>query len=231
MKELIAESAFFGMLLTLACYQFGCFLQRKFPIALCNPLLISILLCIGLLLLLNIPYDSYAAGAQFLSYLLTPATVCLAIPLYQQLSVLRQNWPAICAAVLAGVLASLIGIYLCSRLFSFNQAQYLSLLPKSITTAIGLGLSEEFGGIPSFTASAIILTGIFGSIIAQGACKWLGITHPIARGLAIGCASHAIGTSRALELGETEGAMSSLAIAVSGLLTALLMGIFAALPL
>lgn len=231
MKEFLMESAFFGVLLSLACYQVGCFLQRKCKSPLCNPLLISILLCIGLLLLLDIPYSSYAAGAQPLSYLLTPATVCLALPLYRQLTVLRQNWPAICAAILAGVLASLGSIYIFSRLFSFDRAQYLSLLPKSITTAIGLGLSQEFGGIPSFTASAIILTGIFGSMIAQGACKLLKITHPVARGLAIGCASHAIGTTKALELGETEGAMSSLAIAVSGLFTALFMSVFAALPL
>ena len=154
-----------------------------------------------------------------MSYLLAPATVCLAIPLYQQLQLLKKNWKAVLLAALAGAAASMLSIYLLSLIFGLTHEQYITLLPKSITTAIGMGVSEEAGGIVTLTVISIIITGILGNIIADWLFQIFKIEEPIAKGLALGTAAHAIGTAKALELGEIEGAMSSLSIAVAGLLT------------
>ena len=182
---------------------------------------------IGVLLLLHIDYKSYNAGAQYLSYLLTPATVCLAIPLYEQLSLLVRNVKAILIGIIAGVLASVGSVFGLCLLFGLGHEYYVTLLPKSITTAIGMGVSEELGGIVTISVSVIIITGVIGNIIAETVCKLFRITDPVAKGIAIGSASHAIGTARALEMGEVEGAMSSLAIAVAGLITVAASSIFA----
>lgn len=219
MKSLLADSAYFGVLLSLAAYGIGMALRKRFKRAIFNPLLIAIVLTIGALLLLDIPYESYNTGAKYLSYLLTPATVALAIPLYEKLQLLKKNYRAILLGILSGVLTSMSCVLLLALLFGLNHAQYVTLLPKSITTAIGVAVVEEMGGYPSIAAAVIIITGVLGNIFAEGFLKLLRITDPIARGVAIGTASHAIGASRAMELGEIEGAMSSLSIAVAGLMT------------
>ena len=215
----IFSSAFFGVIISIAGYALGVYLRKKFKRSFINPLLISVVFVIGVLLLLGIDYDTYNIGGQYISYLLTPATVCLAIPLYQQLHLLRKHKKAVALGIVAGVLSSLGSILALAYLFGLSHEQYVTLLPKSITTAIGIGVSAELGGIETITVAVIILTGIFGNIVAEGVFKLFRITHPVAMGLALGVSSHAIGTAKALELGEVQGAMSSLSIAVAGLLT------------
>ncbi len=227
MKDILFSSVFFGVFVSLFGYELGVLLKKKLKWAILNPLLIAIIFVIVVLRLLKIDYQTYYDGAQYLSYLLTPATVCLAVPLYEQLMVLKRHWKAILTGVISGVLSSLTSILILARLFSLSHEQYVTLLPKSITTAIGMGVSEELGGIVTVTVAVIIITGILGNIIAEAVCNLFKIEEPIAKGLAMGTAAHAIGTVKAMEIGEVEGAMSSLAIAVSGLLTVVGASVFA----
>ncbi|OUN26473.1 MULTISPECIES: LrgB family protein [unclassified Blautia] len=230
MEEFLTNSVFFGAVLSFLAYEIGLLLKKRFKLAVLNPLLIGILCVMGALAVLRIDYDQYNGGAQYISYLLTPATVCLAVPLYEQLTLLKENLKAVAAGIFSGTLASLGSVYLLSRLFGLNHEQYVTLLPKSITTAIGMGVSQELGGIVTITVAVIIITGILGNVIAEGVCKVFRIQEPIAKGLALGTASHAIGTAKAMEMGPVEGAMSSLAIAVAGLLTVIGASVFAGLP-
>ena len=226
MNNIILSSATIGVAISLLAYQLGTFLKQKTKKAFLNPLLISIILVIIFLLLFDIEYESYNQSAKYLSYLLTPATVSLAIPLYQQLDLLKKNWLAVVIGIVSGVLTSLTSVLLLSMAFGLTHEEYVTLLPKSITTAIGMGISEEFGGYPTITVAVIIVTGIFGNMIAEGFCKLFGIKHPISKGLAIGTSSHAMGTTKALEMGQIEGAMSSLSIVVAGLMTVILASFF-----
>lgn len=227
MGEFLSGSVYFGVGVSVLGYLIGEGIQKKIKRNFFNPLLFSILFVMGILFLCKIDYKAYQEGASYLSYLLTPATVCLAVPLYHQLELLKKNKAAILAGSIAGVLSSLCSILLLSFLLGLEHAQYVTLLPKSITTAIGMGVSEELGGIPNITASVIIITGIFGSVSAKGVCRIFRIKEPIAVGLAMGTAAHAVGTAKAMELGEIEGAMSSLAVVVSGLLTVVGASVFA----
>ena len=192
-----------------------------------NPLLISIVAVIIFLVAFDIPYESYNAGAKYLSYLLTPATVCLAIPLYEQVELLKKHSKAIVLGLISGVITSLVCVLVLALLFHFDHAQYVTLLPKSITTAIGMGISEELGGYVTITVAVIIITGVIGNMLAETVCRIFKIEEPVAKGIAIGASSHAVGTVKAMEIGEIEGAMSSLAIAVAGLLTVVLAPVFA----
>lgn len=221
------DSLFFGAGISLLAYCVGLYCRRKWKSPVCNPLLFSIVIVIGCLWAAGIEYDTYYKSAKYLSYLLTPATVSLAIPLYEQLSLLRRNWKAILCGILSGALSSLGSTWALAKLFALNHQEYVTLLPKSITTAIGMSVSEELGGYVTLTVAVIVVTGIFGNIIAEAACKWFHITEPIAKGVAIGSSSHAIGTAKALEMGETEGAVSGLSIVVSGLFTVVFASIFA----
>lgn len=225
--EMIADSAFFGVAVSLMGYEIGIFLKDRYKLAVFNPLLVSTIFVIVLLKLLGIDYDIYNESAKYLSYFLTPATVCLAIPLYGQMKLLKENLKAILLGVLSGVIASCGSIFLLALLFGLTHGQYVTLLPKSITTAIGMGVSEELGGIVTITVASIVVTGIFGNVAAGAVCRMFKIRHPVAKGIAIGSASHAIGTARAIEMGEVEGAMSGLAIAVAGLMTVAAANIFA----
>ena len=227
MKEFVAGSAYFGVLLSLGSYYIGTRLQKRFLRAIFNPLLISIVLTVAALLILDVDYQTYNSGAKYLNYLLTPATVCLAVPLYEQLQLLKKNYRAILLGILSGVLTSLSCVLLLALLFGLNHAEYVTLLPKSITTAIGMVMVEEMGGYPSIAAAVIIITGVLGNIFAEGFLKLLRIHDPIAKGVAIGTSSHAIGTSRAMLIGDVEGAMSSLSIAVAGLVTVAGASVFA----
>ena len=227
MHDFLAGSAYFGILLSLAAYYIGVRLQKKFKLAVFNPMLIAILLTIGALLLLDIDYASYNLSGRYLSYLLTPTTVCLAIPLYRQLQLLKNNLKAILLGIFSGVLTSLCCVLLLSMLFGLTHAEYVTLLPKSITTAIGMAVAEELGGYPAIAVPVIVVTGVLGNMFAEGFLKLLRVTDPVAKGIAIGTSSHAIGTSRAMQMGETEGAMSSLSIVVAGIVTVLLASVFA----
>lgn len=227
MTEFFQETLFFGVLVSLAAYGIGVLLKQKLRLAIFNPLLVAIVLTMVVLLVFDIDYETYNESAKYLSYLLTPATISLAIPLYEQLEKLKKNAAAIAVGIITGVLTSLTSVLILSYLFRLDHAEYVTLLPKSITTAIGMGVSEELGGYVAITVAVIILTGILGNLIAEGICKFFRITDPIAKGIGIGSASHAIGTTKAMELGEVEGAMSGLSIVLSGLLTVLLAGIFA----
>lgn len=222
MTELLTQGAVWGVLVTLGAYALGAFLQRKTRRAWCNPLLLATLFVVLFLRLCEIPYPDYQASAGPVSYLLLPATVSLAVPLHEQWEALRKNAAAILSGIGAGVLVSLGAILALAWAFHLDRAAAVSLLPKSVTTAIGVDVSGELGGIPALTTAVIILTGIFGNLTAQAVCRLFRITDPVARGVGIGSAAHAIGTTRALEMGPVEGAMSSLSIAVAGILTAAL---------
>lgn len=226
MIEYLTQSVFFGSFLSLAAYEIGLACRRKWKLALLNPLLIATVIVVGLLAALKIPYGVYYSGAKYVSFLLTPATVCLAIPLYEQISLLKKNAAAILAGILSGVLTSLVLVLLFAAAFRFTHEEYVTFLPKSITTAIGMGVSEQLGGNVSITVVVIIVTGVLGNILAEPLCRLCRITNPVARGVGIGSASHAIGTARAMELGQVEGAMSGLSIAVSGILTVLAAAVF-----
>lgn len=229
MKAFFSESLYFGLTISIAAYGLGLFLRKKLKWGFLNPLLLSILAVIFVLNLLEVDYETYNASAKYLSYLLTPATVCLAIPLYQQMELLKENFWAIFWGITAGVLSSLGSVLGLAYLFGLSHEQYVTLLPKSITTAIGIGVSEELGGISTITVAVIIVTGVFGNIIGEAICKLFKIQEPVSIGLAFGTSSHAVGTAKALELGEIQGAMSSLSIAVSGLLTVIGASVFASL--
>ncbi len=217
MGDLIENSQTIGVVISILGYEIGMCLKKKFKLAFFNPLLISIIFVIGTLLIFRIDYNDYNLSAQYLSYLLTPATVCLAIPLYQQLQLLKKYAVAIVGGIISGVITSLSCVWLMAVLFHLNHEEYVTLLPKSITTAIGMGISEELGGYVTITVAVIIVTGLLGNMFAEIVCKIMHITDPIAKGIAIGTSAHAIGTAKAMELGEIEGAMSSLAIVISGI--------------
>lgn len=219
MSSVINGSLFFGATLSIIAFTIGTFVKRRFNIFICNPLLLAITITIATLLVLRIEYNTYNESAKYITYLLTPATVALAIPLYEQLILLKKNIIAILTGILSGVLCSGFSIFAMALLFRLDHTQYVTLLPKSITTAIGLSLSAELDGYVAITVSAIIFTGLIGNIAGDVICRMLGIKHPIAKGIAIGTATHVMGTSKAMEVGEVEGAMSSLSVAVAGCMT------------
>ena len=227
MQNLLTDSVFFGVTLSIVAYLIGDLIKKKTGLGIFNPLLISIAICIAVLAVSGVDYDTYNASAHYLSWFLTPATVCLAVPLYEQLELLKKNWQAMLLGIGTGVLTSVVTVFVLAKLLGLNHQEYVTLLPKSITTAIGKGVSEELGGYVTITVAVIIITGVLGNILAELICKVFKIEHPIAKGLAIGSASHAIGTAKAMEMGEVEGAISSLAIAVAGVLTVVAASVFA----
>ena len=227
MSDFIQVSTTFGVVLSLLAYMIGLFLQKKTKKGIFNPLLISIILVILILRIFRLEYSDYQSSAKYLSYLLTPATVCLAISLYRQFVLLKQNYKAILGGILAGVITSMLSVFVLAFFFKLSYEQYITLLPKSITTAIAMGVVDEMGGYTTIAIVVIIITGVVGNVFAEGICKMFHITNPIARGVAIGTSSHAIGTARAMEMGKVEGAMSSLSIVVSGIITVILVPVFA----
>ncbi|MEE1009579.1 MAG: LrgB family protein [Agathobacter sp.] len=229
MKELFITSSYAGVTISLIAYMIGVGLKNKFKTGLFNPLLVSIVITIAVLVVFNIDYEVYNESAKILSWLLTPATVCLAVPLYEQLEILKKNFKAIILGIFSGVLTSMFTVFVLSKMMGLSHKEYVTLLPKSITTAIGMGVSEELGGFVTITVAVIIITGVIGNIIATGVCKVFKITDSVAKGLAIGTSAHAIGTAKAMEMGEIEGAMSSLSIAVAGIITVLSANAFSGL--
>lgn len=227
MNQFFQQSMFAGVALSLISYGIGILLKKKFKLGILNPLLISIIISILVIVIGNIDYDTYNDSSKILSWLLTPATVSLAIPLYEQLPLLKKHFKAVIAGLVAGTLTSLTTVFVLALILGLSHKEYVTLLPKSITTAIGMGVSEELGGYVTITVAVIIVTGVIGNIIGETICKIFGIKEPISKGLAFGASAHAIGTSKAMELGDIEGAMSGLAIAVSGILTVILASIYA----
>lgn len=219
MNEVFESSVFFGVLISLGAYAIGMWLKRITGWALMNPLLVSIILVVCTLLLLDIDYSSYKRGADMISYMLTPATICLAVPLHQQVELLKKNYRAVLAGITSGVLASLVSVLILALALHLNHTEYVTFLPKSITTAIGIGVSEELGGNVALSVVSIIVTGVLGNIFAEAFLRMLKIDEPIAKGIAIGAASHAVGTSKAMEMGAVEGSMSSLSIVICGIMT------------
>ena len=222
MAEFLAKIPLFPVALTIGTFLFGQWCQKKTKLTLCNPILIAVTLTIGVLLITGFDVPTYQAGAKPITWLLTPATVCLALPLYEQLKVLKKNLPTILAGITAGTLTSLLVVWLMCWIFSLDRSLTVSLLPKSITTAMGMVLSEQNGGISSLTTVVIIVTGILGSLMGPALCKLLRLRDPVSQGVAFGTASHVVGTSKANELGPIQGAVSSLSLACAGILTAIL---------
>lgn len=219
MNDFFASVPCFGLFLTLGSFQLARSINSRLSKPRLNPLLFSTIVCIAVLLLGHIDYDTYYVSAGNLDFLLTPATICLAIPLYKQYTLLKKNTAAVAAGCVAGVAVHMAFTVLLLVIFSLDAPGFATLLPKSITTAIGKGLSQELGGYPAVTMATIMLTGIFGAVAAPKLLKLMGVREPLAQGLAIGTSAHAAGTSRAVEMGEVQGAASSLAIVVTGLLT------------
>lgn len=225
MNEFFMNSAYFGIVLSLLCYWAALWVASKVKSTLCSPILVASAMIIAVLLVLKVDYATFDKGASYLTYFLNPSTVCLAVPLYRQFQVLKSNIKAILLGITAGCIACMITIVGLAAVFSFGPELTASVLPKSITTAIAIGLSEEIGGMSAVTVACVVITGIFGACTASALFKLFKIEEPVAQGLAAGASAHAIGTSRALELGEIQGAMSSLAIVVTGIVTVILVPI------
>ena len=221
MSEL-TSSPFFGIALTVAAYWLGIRIQKKTGLVICNSMLITVALIIAVLTVFRIPYEDYYQGGSLINMFLGPATACMAVTIYAKIDLLKKNWLPVLAGCLAGTVTSIGSILVLSRLFGLDKAMTVSLLPKSVTTPIATAVSEGHGGIVPITVAAVIVTGILGNLTAPFMVKLFRVKDPMAAGLGIGTCSHALGTAKALEMGETEGAMSGLAIGICGILTALL---------
>lgn len=226
MKELIS-TPLFGIMISLIAFEIGCIVSRKTKLPIFNPLFISIILVIAFLTMFHINISDYDKGGQFISFFLSPATVILAVPLYKKIKLLKSYALPILAGITVGSITGIITIILLCRLFALPKPIDVSLIPKSITVPIGIEVSKQLGGIPSVTVAVIILTGIIGAIIGPHVCSLFRIKDKVAIGVAIGTASHAVGTTKAIEMGETEGAMSSLSIGIAGIITVIIAPIIA----
>lgn len=221
-NEMLSESLFFGMILSLLAYKIGFEIQKKYKKVFLNPLLIAIILVIVFLLITGISYETYQYGAKYLSYFLTPVTVCLAVPLYKQMETLKKNMAAILISIAIGCVTHAGVLIAITTMFKMDKQLLMSVMSKSVTTAIALGVTNEIGGIQGITVIGVMVAGISGAVVGPTLLKLFHITEPVAQGLAMGSASHAVGTSKAIELGEIQAAMSSLAIVVTGILTVII---------
>ncbi|MBR0084989.1 MAG: LrgB family protein [Lachnospiraceae bacterium] len=225
MNEFFSASSFFGLALTLVVFFLMNAFCNKVRVPFINPVILSLFIIIAVLIVFDISYSTYEKSAGILNTMLTPATICLAIPLYRQINVLKKNFSAIIIGVSCGAASSVVTVFILSKVFNVSDALMYSMLPKSVTSAIALGISGELGGILAITTLCVTITGQFGAIIAVSLLRILKITDPAAKGLAIGTSCHAMGTTRAMQIGEIEGAMSSLAIVVSGITTMIIISI------
>lgn len=218
----LLKTPVFGILLSVVCYEIGILIQRKTKNPILNPLLLAIILVILVLTVFDIPKETYDLGGSYILFLLGPATVVMAVPLYRQINLLKKDWLPILVGIFVGSATSVLSVIGLARLFGVNIEIAVSMLPKSVTTAIGMEVSKEIGGVVSLTVAVIVLTGILGAVMGPFILKILGIKDEVAQGVAMGTASHAVGTSKAMELGETQGAMSGLSIGIAGLATVLI---------
>ena len=209
----------FGIILTIITFEIGIFINNKWRNPLLNPILIATVLIIGFLTVTGIEYETYKVGGDYISFFLGPVTVLLAVPLYKQIQSLKRYWFPILAGITVGSATSVICVIACAKMFNLSKTLMLSLTPKSITIPMGSVFSEQIGGIPSITIVSIVITGITGAVTAPLVCRYFRIKNPVAQGVAIGTASHALGTTKAMEIGEIQGAMSSLSIGVAGVIT------------
>ncbi len=209
----------FGIILTIIAFEIGIFINNKWRNPLLNPILIATVLIIGFLTVTGIEYETYKVGGDYISFFLGPVTVLLAVPLYKQIQSLKRYWFPILAGITVGSATSIICVIACAKMFNLSKTLMLSLTPKSITIPMGSVFSEQIGGIPSITIVSIVITGITGAVTAPLVCRYFRIKNPVAQGVAIGTASHALGTTKAMEIGEIQGAMSSLSIGVAGVIT------------
>lgn len=217
----MVNSPLFGITLSLIAFETGTLISKKWKYSILNPLLIANVLIVGFLLITGVSLESYKVGGDYISLLLTPATVVLAVPLYRQLLSLKKYWKPILAGIFVGSFVSMACVLICGKLLGLSRVLIMSLLPKSITIPMGSVVSEQIGGIPSVTIIAIVVTGIVGAVAAVPVCKLCRIRHKIAQGVSIGTSSHALGTTKAMEIGEIQGAMSSLSIGIAGVFTAI----------
>ena len=222
MKELLSLSIL-PLMLSLLGYQVGVVLQKRFRSALFNPILIDVFLVLMFLGATGMPLETYQSGMKSIAWLLTPATVCLAIPMYEQYQILKKSVPAMLIGITAGSLTSIAMVWGMCILFGFSTELTVTMLPKSVTTAIGVPLAEMAGGMGSICTAMIIITGVLGSVFGEAMCKLFRLTDPVARGVAFGTASHVVGTAKASELDPLTGAVSSLSLASAGLLTAVIL--------
>ena len=219
MFEAVIQSPLFGIVLSVMAFEAGIWIQKKTRKAICNPLVIAIILCIAILVLFDIPLEAYNLGGDIINLFLGPATAVLALNIYNQYAVLKRHFVPVLVGCTAGSLFSLASVLLLCRLFRLDEAVTAALLPKSCTTPIAVGIAESHGGIAAITMVAVLVTGFIGAVCAPLFAKLMHVTEPVAEGLAIGACSHALGTTKAAELGEVQGAMSGIAIGVCGLIT------------
>nr|WP_083432115.1 LrgB family protein [Anaerococcus mediterraneensis] len=219
------ESPYFGILLSLVMYMIGLKVAQKVKTPLANPLLIAMILVIAFLKAFNISYETYNNGAKYISFLIAPATVAMIINLYKNIDLLKKNIVPVLVGVTAGVLTSILSVYLMAKLFGLDNQLRASIMPKSLTTAIGSAISEEYGGIVPITIVCMVISGIGGAVVAPTVMKIVKVEDPVAQGVGIGTTSHAVGTSRALQMGEIQGAMSGLSIALAGFISVILIPI------
>ena len=225
MNDILQNSIYFGMAISIAAYYIGIQMKKKWDLPIMNPLLIAMFLIIIFLVVFKIDYETYDYGAKYITYFLTPATICLAVPLYKQFLILKQNLLAVLAGVLSGCITHAFIVLAIALLTKLDKELLYSMLPKSVTTPIALGITSEIGGIAAITVIGVCVAGIMGAVIGPTILKWCKVEEPVAQGLAMGTASHAVGTSKAVELGEIQAAMSSLAIVVTGILSVIILPI------
>ncbi len=229
MNDIFMDTAYFGIVLSLLTYWLAVQIRKKINYPIFNPLLMSAIFSILVLIIFEIDFDTYNQGAQYISFLLTPSTVCLAVPLYKQSQILLKHLDAIVLSILSGCLAGMVCVVVLCMLLNASDMLLFSMLPKSITTAIAMGVSQLIHGNSTITVGVVIITGIFGAMVAKSVFKIFHIHHPVAVGLACGNSAHAIGTAKALEFGEIEGAMSSLSIVIAGIFTVFLAPLIASI--
>lgn len=219
MKELLFDNAFFGIFISLIAFKIGKDIFNKFKWPILNPIFVALILIFIFMEVFNIPTSYYNKGGDILGFFIAPATVCLAIPLYKELRTLKKHYKVILAGALIGSVTAILSVVLLGKLLGIEDIILLSFVPKSITTPIGIEVSKLLGGIPAITVFAIMVTGIAGNIFAPFMLKLFRIENAVAKGLGIGISSHAVGTSKAIEMGEVEGAMSALSIVIAGIIT------------
>lgn len=222
MIEEIIFNPLFSLVLILASYIFAGFLQKKTKLSILNPLLVSVLIIIGVLLIFDIPLSAFNEGGDIVTMFLAPVTALLALSIYRQRELVKKNFVAILVGTIVGAIVSIGSIIVLANILGLDDRLTSSLIPKSVTTPIALAVSETLGGIPGITVCALILSGLFGNILAPVLIKLLRLNAPVAAGIAIGSSSHALGTVTALELGEDIGAISSIAIPFSGIITVII---------
>lgn len=226
MKEINEITVYFSLFITLFVFYSAIKIKNKCNLSIFNPLLVSIIVMIIFLKIVGMPTELYSRNTEILMYLLTPATICLALPLYQNLHLLEQYWKALFAGISAGVISNLIIIYLLAKAFRLSYKEFVTILPKSITSAISLAISEELGGNVTVTILVVVITGVMGNVLADGIFYRMKLKNKMAKGVALGTSAHVIGTAKAMEYGEAEGGMASLAIVISGILTVIIISIF-----